>query len=75
MSLFTVELQRPYGTVASRSMHSTRRSAMHELQQAIRAAGPTGFVVVLCNGKEITYEQLRGGRPQQVPGARRRRAA
>lgn len=73
MSTFTVELQRPYGTVARRSMHDSRKNAQRELQHAIRAAGPTGFVVVLCNGKEITYQQLRSGQPQQLPGRRKNR--
>jgi len=70
---FVVELQRPYGTVATRTAHPTRKQAQQALQTAIRAAGPDGFVVVLCNGKEITYEQLRGGRSQQVPGLRKNR--
>lgn len=73
MSLFVVELQRPYGVVATRSTHQSRFLAQRSLQTAVRACGPEGFVVVLCNGREITYQQLRGGKPQQAPGARKNR--
>jgi len=58
--MFVIETQIPYGKVASRSRHKSRDRARIALSQACaKASKQKGFVVVIQDGKEVTYAQLR----------------
>ena len=60
MTTYTIELQRPAGTLERRVTSQSRRHALDTMRQMIRACGDDGFVVVLRDGCEITYAAMRG---------------
>lgn len=60
MTLYTLEVQRPYGRVESRRSYIDHALLLRALQYACKRVSKDGFVVVLKNGKEISYDDLRG---------------
>ncbi len=60
MTVYTIELQRPAGTLERRSLHRGHVACCRALAIAIKRSRPDGLVVVLRNGKEISYAELRG---------------
>lgn len=59
MTLYTLEVQRPYGKVESRRNYIDHALLLRALQYACKRVSKVGFVVVLKNGKEISYDALR----------------
>ena len=57
---YTIELQRPAGVLERRSTHRGHVACLRALATAIRRCKSDGFVVLLRDGKEISYAQLRG---------------
>lgn len=60
MTTYTIELQRPAGTLERRVTSQSHRHALDAMRRMILACGNDGFVVVLRDGCEITYAAMRG---------------
>ena len=61
MTTYTIELQRPYGVVASRTVHKSHRWALHTMTVMVKACREHhGLVLVFKDGREITYAAMRG---------------
>lgn len=59
-AVYTIESQRPAGIVDSRRTYTDHERCKRALARAISRCRLTGFVVVLKDGREITYAALRG---------------
>lgn len=60
MNTYTIQLQRPAGTLERMSVHHGHVACCRALALAVKRCKSDGFVVVLKDGKEITYAELRG---------------
>ena len=60
MTTYTIELQRPAGVLEHRSVHQSHAECCRALVMAVKRCKSDGFVVVLKDGKEISYAELRG---------------
>ena len=59
MPIFRLELQRPAGVLVAVSEHRSARAALDRFVALLKQVRGSGLIVVLRNGQEITYRELR----------------